>query len=106
LDSDGMQQTGNGTINKGITEVAWGQFVSHTSSKAAEAGRGILQVDPKNITQACSDCGSIVPKELSVRTHHCPECGLKISRDLNAARNILSRGLATLRLDPVQAQRL
>jgi len=33
-----------------------------------------------------------------VRVHECPHCGLKLDRDLNAARNILARGLASLRL--------
>ena len=32
-------------------------------------------------------------KDLSVRVHVCPMCGLVIDRDLNAARNVLNRGL-------------
>ena len=31
-------------------------------------------------------------KDLSVRTHICPHCGLVIDRDINAAINILNRG--------------
>jgi len=106
LDIQEIQQNENRTISKGIADVAWGQFVSQTSRKAAEAGRGVLQVDPKNTTQACSGCGAMVRKDLSQRVHHCPDCGLKMGCDLNAARNILARGLASLRLDPVEAQRL
>ena len=106
LDIDGMQQNGNGVINKGITDVAWSQFVAYTAYKAENAGRGVLQVNPKGTTQECSSCHSIVPKDLSVRVHDCPNCGLRISRDHNAALNILSRGLATLRLDPVEAHAL
>ncbi|RJQ32804.1 MAG: transposase [Peptococcaceae bacterium] len=98
LDIDGMQTKGNRTINKGIADVAWSQFVSKTHAKAEEAGRGFILVDPKNTTQQCSGCGLIVPKDLSVRIHHCPDCGLKIGRDLNAALNILARGLSSLRL--------
>lgn len=103
LDIDGMQSNGNRTINKGIADVAWSQFVNRTSSKAEEAGRGVILVDPKNTTQQCSGCGQIVKKDLSQRIHHCPNCGLKIGRDLNAALNILGRGLTTLRLRPVEA---
>ncbi|WP_407269210.1 zinc ribbon domain-containing protein [Radiobacillus sp. PE A8.2] len=38
-------------------------------------------------------CGNHVKKSLSVRTHICPQCGLVMDRDENAARNILHRGL-------------
>jgi len=31
------------------------------------------------------------PKKLDTRWHHCPDCGLSMDRDLNAARNILNR---------------
>lgn len=106
LDIDVMRSNGNPTLNKGIADVAWSQFVNHTSSKAVEAGRGIILVDPKHTTQQCSGCGQIVKKELSQRIHHCPNCGLKIGRDLNAALNILARGLTSLRLSPVEAHPL
>jgi putative transposase len=102
LDINKMQANGNRTINKGIADVAWGQFVSRTHVKAEEAGRGFILVDPKNTTQQCSGCGSIVKKDLSVRVHECPNCGLKIDRDLNAAINILARGLASFRLRTIE----
>ena len=38
-------------------------------------------------------CGARVKKSLSDRLHVCPDCGLSIDRDWNAALNILSRGL-------------
>jgi putative transposase len=46
-------------------------------------------VNPSNTSQACSGCGRMVPKGLSVRVHQCPDCGLILDRDVNAARNIL-----------------
>lgn len=87
---------GNKTVNRSIADVAWGQFVQYTVYKAANAGRGVALVNPRGTTQECSSCGSIVPKDLSVRIHDCPTCGLKISRDLNAALNILARGLTSI----------
>ncbi|TRU46620.1 MAG: transposase, partial [Microcystis aeruginosa Ma_QC_Ch_20071001_S25D] len=41
-------------------------------------------------SQECSNCGSIVKKTLSVRTHIC-SCGCVLDRDENAAINILQR---------------
>jgi putative transposase len=96
LDVQEMRQNGNKIINQGIADVAWRQFVQFTTYKAEEAGRGVALVDPRGTTQQCSGCGQIVPKELSVRQHACPHCGLSLSRDHNAALNILARGLASL----------
>ena len=39
-------------------------------------------------------CGFRVKKTLSMRTHICPECGLVLDRDWNAALNMLLAGLA------------
>jgi putative transposase len=103
LNVAGMQAKGNKVINRGIADVAWHQFVQFTTYKAVEAGRGVVRVDPKNTTQMCSGCGEIVPKDLSVRKHDCPHCGLKLGRDQNAALNILARGLASFRLWSVEA---
>ena len=96
LDIQDMQSNGHKTISRGIADVAWGKFVQFTTYKAANAGRGVALVNPRGTTQECSGCGVIVPKDLSVRIHDCPNCGLKLSRDHNAALNILARGLASI----------
>ena len=57
----------------------------------------IIEVDPSNTSQVCSNCGSIVSKSLNDRIHHCPECNCNLDRDVNAAINILNRGLDTIR---------
>ena len=86
-----MVKNSSRTLNKYINDAAWSQFFNFLSYKAEEAGRIFVKVNPKNTTQQCSQCGKLVPKDLSVRIHNC-SCGLKISRDLNAAFNILRRG--------------
>lgn len=100
LDIRDMQSNGNHAVNRGIADVAWGKFVQYTTYKAECAGRGMLLVNPRGTTQECSGCGAVVPKDLSVRVHDCPHCGLKLDRDLNAARNVLTRGLASLGASP------
>jgi putative transposase len=80
-------------MRKSIMDVAWSQFISMTVSKAAEAGRYIILVDPRNTSKECSRCGKLVEKALSERMHSCPHCGLSLGRDHNAALNILQRGL-------------
>ena len=59
------------------------------SYKAESAGRKLIKVDPRNTSQRCSACGSIVKKDLSVRVHKCPYCGFSCNLDYNASRNIL-----------------
>ena len=83
-------------MRKSIMDVAWTQFISLTIGKAAEAGRTVILVNPRNTSKMCSSCGELVAKDLSERTHACPYCGLVLDRDVNAAINILHRGLQTL----------
>jgi putative transposase len=83
---------------KSIMDVAWTQFISMTISKAAEAGRSVILVNPRNTSKMCSHCGEMAEKDLSVRVHECPDCGLVLHRDQNAAINILRLGLQNLRL--------
>jgi putative transposase len=96
LDIQDMQSKGNKTTTCNIAEVAWGKFVQYSTYQAESAGRAVVLVNPRGTTQVCSGCGVIVPKDLSLRVHDCPHCGLKVDRDLNAALNILARGLASL----------
>ena len=80
-------------LNKSIADVAWIQLAQFTAYKAEDAGRLFLQADPRNTSKKCSRCGLLVEKNLSVRVHNCPHCGLSLDRDVNAAINILSLGL-------------
>lgn len=84
----------NHHLAKSISDAGWNLFVNILMSKAAEAGREVVQVDPRNTSQACSGCGVIVPKPLSQRWHECSDCGASLHRDVNAARNILRRAVA------------
>ena len=94
LNISNMMKTGR--LSKSIADAAWNNMIQYTTYKAANAGRKVVLVNPRNTSQACSACGEIVRKDLSVRVHDCSTCGLKIDRDVNAARNILARGLASL----------
>jgi putative transposase len=100
LDIQGMQANGNRHINRSIRDVAWARFVQYSTYKAERAGRAVVRVDPRGTTQECCACGQVVPKDLSLRVHDCPHCRLRLDRDLNAARNILRRGMASVGIDP------
>jgi putative transposase len=86
----------NRRLARSIADAAWGGFLSKLAYKAEKAGAQFVLVEAAYTSQECSGCGGLVPKDLKVRTHDCPGCGLKLQRDHNAAINILARGLARL----------
>jgi putative transposase len=81
-------------LNKSIRDAGWGRFFTILTFKAAWAGKRVEAVNPAETTQNCSRCGEHMPKDLSVRTHTCTNCGLILDRDENAARNIQWAGQA------------
>ena len=81
-------------LAKEFHDASWGKFISMLRYKAERAGALLIEIDPRNTSQDCSECGTRVPKALGQRRHECPSCGLSIDRDLNAARNILNRAVA------------
>jgi len=76
------------------------EFQHLLAYKAEEAGTQVVTVNPATTSQACSVCGAVVPKALSVRVHVCPDCGLTLDRDVNAARNILMLAVNAARTGP------
>jgi putative transposase len=90
----------NRHLAKSISDAAWGTFFDCLTYKAAEAGRQIIKVNPRNTSQNCSQCGAFVSKTLSVRVHHCPSCGVTLDRDFNAALNIKALGQRAQVLTP------
>lgn len=86
----------NTKLAKSIADASWSKLFELTSYKAENAGRKMIQVNPRNTSQNCSGCGKTVKKDLSVRIHNCTNCGLILNRDRNAAINILTLGLESL----------
>lgn len=80
----------NRRLSRAISDAGWGQFLEILKAKAESAGVKVVEVDARDTSQDCSQCGERVQKDLSVRVHRCG-CGLVLDRDINAARNILGR---------------
>ena len=79
----------NPKLAKSIADAAWSQFFEFLQSKAEEAGREVIRVNPAYTSQTCSCCGHRQEMPLSVRIYECPICGLVIDRDHNGSTNIL-----------------
>ena len=89
----------NKHLSKSISDASWGTFFKWCGNIAERDGFHFHQVDPKNTSQICSNCGQKSPKKLSLalRTFNCQACGTSLDRDHNAAINILLRAAAALR---------
>ena len=85
----------NHKLAKSISDAAWSMFTGWVDYFAKIRGVHVVAVAPHFTSQDCSRCGTRVKKSLSTRTHKCPSCGLIEHRDLNAAKNILAKGLGT-----------
>jgi putative transposase len=85
----------NRHLSKSISDAAWTQFRSWVEYFGKVFGVVTVAVPPHYTSQNCSNCGKIVKKSLSVRTHVCTHCGHTQNRDWNAARNILEKALST-----------
>lgn len=83
----------NHNLSQSILDSSWSKFFYMLSYKAESAGKILIKVDPKNTSKECSICGNIKDMPLSDRVYNCSECGIIIDRDVNAAINILKRGI-------------
>ncbi|MGW6935875.1 RNA-guided endonuclease InsQ/TnpB family protein [Lentzea sp. NPDC054927] len=86
---------GNRGLARAISDAGWRQFRQMMEYKASWYGRQVIAVDrwfPSS--KLCSVCGALAAEmSLHVRTWTCA-CGTTHDRDVNAARNILTAGLA------------
>lgn len=81
-------------LNKSILDTGWGVFLTLLHAKAESAGRVIIEVNPRNTSRTCHECGHVAPENREARRFCCVACGFEGHADVNAARNILRAGLA------------
>ncbi len=79
----------NHCLAKSISDVSWYLFRQWVEYFAGKFSKLAVAVSPHYTSQKCSNCGVIVKKSLSTRTHIC-SCGCSLHRDENAAINILN----------------
>jgi putative transposase len=92
----------NHRLAKAINYASWNRFFQFLSYKAESAGMKVTEVDPRNTSKACSNCGNIQAMPLSKRIYLCEGCGMQEDRDINASINILNRATAGLAGSHVQ----
>jgi IS605 OrfB family transposase len=85
----------NPHLSKAIAAQSWGQFRAMLKMKCQQHGRKYSEVSAKHTSMNCSGCGW-TNEELTLadREWTCGGCGATHDRDVNAAQNVLKRGLA------------
>ena len=78
-------------FSRKMSEQRWAAFDAIVEHKAGKAGVRYAKVNPANTSTDCSQCGQRQPMPLDVREYRCAGCGLRLCRDVNAARNVCAR---------------
>jgi len=86
----------NHHLAKSISDASWTLFRQWLEYFGKVFDVPVIAVAPHYTSQNCSNCGAVVKKSLSTRTHKCPHCGYLDDRDTNAAINILMKALQGL----------
>lgn len=91
----------NHKLARAIANASWGELTRLLEYKCAWYGKTLIKVDPAYTSQECHACGCINSRLnlspyrwLKVREWQCPDCGTIHDRDINAAVNIMNKGLA------------
>jgi len=77
-------------LNRSILDCGWGMFATMLAYKTQ-----VVRINPKYTSQICNACGYKDSKSrVSQSKFVCTSCGIESNADWNAAKNILSQGLA------------
>ena len=86
----------NHKLAKAISNASWATFVRFLRYKCEWYGKLFILVPPHYTSRVCHQCGwDSGKKPLNIREWTCPHCHKTHDRDINAAINILYRGLET-----------
>jgi putative transposase len=86
---------GKSGLNRSIGDAGWGGFVSILRAKAEDAGRILIEVDPRHTSDGCEKCGyAAAENRVTQAEFACQRCGHCAPAEEHAARNILRAGLA------------
>jgi putative transposase len=85
----------NRTSHRNIAEASMGMLATKIKSMAIMYGKTVIEVNPAYTSRTCHCCGHLLTEPLAttIRDWTCPKCHTHHDRDVNAAKNILQKGL-------------
>ena len=82
-------------LNREMLAAGLGGLRVMIAYKVEERGGKIEPVDPKNTSRTCPKCGMVAAENRRREAFKCVACGYEADADINAAVNILERGLSS-----------
>ncbi|MXW87428.1 MAG: transposase [Boseongicola sp. SB0673_bin_14] len=95
----GSNMRRNPNLARSIAERRWRRLAEQLTCTAESAGGEVVRVSARRTSTDCHACGHRRFMASGARAAACGGCGLVTDRDVNAARNILQRGIALARRD-------
>ena len=83
---------GHKVMNK-VQYWIYSRVLSNLKNKTEQSGIQMLNVSPAYTSQTCSQCGTVRKENRQGEDYLCNVCGMEMDADLNAAINILHRGI-------------
>ena len=94
IKSHGIVKNGkNHTLNKSLNNLKFFQFKQKLQFKAVEKRKLVYMTKEHYTSKTCSSCGTLNDPKKS-KIYYCGKCKIHTDRDVNAAKNILIRGIA------------
>lgn len=87
-----MSESKTTGLNRELRNSQLAKFISYLLYKT----ENIIEVNPRNTSKCCNNCGKIMDMPLYKRNYEC-SCRYKEDRDINAAKNIYCLGQAILK---------
>lgn len=92
-------KTAKGFLGKQMLDGGFGQFRQILQWVCCKRGVYFAEVDHRGTSKACPECGADWDNSLSIRWHHCDECGYQGARDVASAQVIKQRGESIVPMD-------
>lgn len=94
IEDPGVNVRAKSGLNRAILAQCWGLWLQRLKQKAALCGVEVIEVPARNTSRRCHSCGHTAKgnRESQAR-FRCQNCGHEDHADINAAKNILTRGL-------------
>jgi len=99
LNTAGMAKVG-GQLGNRINRSCWSLFKRQLQQKSTRFGTTVIEVNAQYTSQTCFCCNHVDKKNRSGEQFLCTKCGHTDHADINAAKNIRLRGIATLSILP------